>query len=109
MPRICIGATSPAEPIFGSVPPVSGCARSCAVHFLLKATAFSLSCTLISCSPEATMPFIRLLPNTAPTPARPAARSPLMTEAYFTRFSPAGPMDTMPHFVFFPRSASARF
>ena len=48
--------------------------------------------------PYATKPFRFLDPNTAPTPPRPAALSLETTQAYLTKFSPAGPITNLSPF-----------
>ena len=91
-----IPVTSPAVPSFGIWTPVRGCDCNAFVHFLLSAINFSLLNGLGIFLPEANTAFRFLLPITAPNPPLPAALSSLTMQAYFTRFSPAGPMTILP-------------
>ena len=94
-----MGLTRPAVPYVGSNSPVSGCALSVAVHFWLCRLNAS-GCAMRGRAPPRDVIALRFLePKTAPSPARPAARSPLNSAAYRTRFSPAGPITSAPAFA----------
>ena len=96
----CIEARSAAVPSLGNCSPVIGCFVKYCVQLFLNLANLSVLYIGILNFPSATTAFKFLLPMTAPIPPRPAARSSLTTQAYLTKFSPAGPITILPNLLF---------